>query len=180
MHKWTFYPVFIATIVSVVGLSRLAIQEHASEDPLTLSALAAAEQSLLKHFRNILLFCGVLFGVTVFGFIVPRSSEVLLVTIFGALMIGGELLAGCIPARNNTLVIHNVLAQIMGAGMLGLAFTFWVSLEKPFSFIEAFFSLGMSLFGAMTLLDKKRYIKYELAFIFTSHFSIVVAAIALR
>jgi hypothetical protein len=74
MQHGTFYPVFVATIVSVGGRSRIAIKEHRSEHPRTLSALVAAKESLLLRFRNILLFCGVLFAVTVFGFIVPSSS----------------------------------------------------------------------------------------------------------
>ena len=179
MTNWTFYPVFIATAVSTVGLSRIAAREQGKERPKTLSELATAEQSVLTRFRNILLFCGVFFAITVFGFIVPSVTHPIEVAIFGGLMIGGELLAALIPAHSKSITIHNLLAQTMGLGMLGLAFIFWASLIK-YSLFELAFTVVMCVLLALMVLDKKHYLTYELGFIFSSHFTILIAAIALR
>jgi hypothetical protein len=179
MTNWTFYPIFIATLVSITGLTIIAARGHDKERPRTLSELAAAEQELFEHFRYVLLFCGALFAITVFGFIVPGVSHPILVVVFGTLMIGGEMLAAIIPARNKTTTIHNIMAQIMAVGMLGLACAFWASLQRH-SIFEGALTLLMCGLAVSTLLDKKRYLIYELGFIFSSHFSILVAAIALR
>ncbi|HSX35907.1 MAG TPA: hypothetical protein VLH84_03160 [Patescibacteria group bacterium] len=179
MESWTFYPVFIATLVSVMGLSYIAVSEHTGDRPRPLSELAVAEQPLLARFRNILLFCGALFAVTVFGFIVPRVNHPIVVAIFGGLMIGGELLAALIPARHKTAVAHAVLAQTMALGMLGLAVMFWLGLAT-FVAAEAVLALVMCAAAILMLTDRKRFIMYELAFIFSSHFTILIAAMALR
>jgi hypothetical protein len=179
MQFWMSYPAFIGTTISIIGLSRLVFKEYVSELPGTLSELAAAEQSLLRHFRNTLLICDILFAITVFGFIAPRSSYPLLVVSFGILMIGGELLASLLPARDKTMVAHLVTAHIMALGMLGLVFTFWAGLDGFYSSLEMLLAFVMCAAALLTISDKKHYLAYELTFIFASHFSVVVAAIAL-
>jgi len=177
MTNWTFYPVFIGTLISVTGLTRIAFKNHL---PLrSLSELAAAEQTVLAHFRNILIVCDALFAITVFGFIVPRIAQATAVATFGVLMIGGELLVSLLPARDKTLRVHNALAQIMAIGMLGLAFLFSLELHR-YQSIEAIGLLIMCVMALLTFADKKRYIAYELAYIFSSHLSLLIAAIALR
>lgn len=180
MSDWAFYPVLIGTLLSVVGLSRIAIQNHFDHTPKSLSELAAAEGRLLKRFRNILIFCDALFAITLFGFIVPRVDQAVLVAIFGGLMIGGEFLAALLPARGRTLLLHLVFAQTMSVGMLGLGVLFLVTLAGWFSILAAVMTACMVIFGLLTIVDKKHYITYELAFIFSSHFSIIVAAVALK
>lgn len=156
MTHWTAYAAFIATAISIVGLSCLAIQGHLKETPRTLSELAAAEQALLVRFRNILIVCGLLFGVTVFGFLAPNSANAPLVALFGSLMIGGELLASLIPGRKKTKFIHTAMAQIMALGMLGLAFLFWFSTEDIYYWIEMSLATLMCGLGMLTWFDKKK------------------------
>lgn len=179
MPGWTFYPVFIGTIVSIVSLTRIAIQ-HRTNAPITLSELVAAEEALLRRFRNILLFCGVLFAITLFGFIVPRTNYLVPVILFGVLMIGGNLIAAVIPARAATAFAHLLFAQGMAIGMWGLGLTFAIALPGLFSALAFILAFSMTVFALLTLLDKKHYLRYELAFIFSSHLSILVAAIALQ
>ncbi|HSX05104.1 MAG TPA: hypothetical protein VLF69_01400 [Candidatus Saccharimonadales bacterium] len=179
MPAWTFYPVFVGTIVSMAGLGRIAVTTHDAAAPKALSELAAAEERLLARFRNILLLCGTLFAITVFGFIVPRLAHGSLVAVFGALMIGGELLAAVVPFRGKTLRPHLLLAHTMGIGMLGLGVSFWVALGGHFAALEAILALSMAACALLTVVDKQHYIVYELAFIFSSHLSIVIAALAL-
>lgn len=180
MLSWTFYAVFVGTIVSVISLTRVALQNYTHESPRTLSELAAAEDALLRRFRNILLFCGILFAITLFGFIVPQTSQSLFVVIFGVLMIGGELLLALVPARGKTSSMHLVLAQIMAVGMLGLSLTLSIALAGVFSLLVVILAVCMAIFALLTVVDKKRFILYELSFIFSSHFSIIIAANAFR
>jgi hypothetical protein len=177
--SWTLYPAFLATLISIFCLSRLAQNEYNRTIPQTLSELAAAEQSLLVRFRNILFVCGVLFAITVFGFIAVRAEQTGWIIVFGSLMVGGELLASLVPARDRLVTTHNVLAHIMAIGMLGLAVAFTIVLTGIFAVAEIVFVGLMGMFGVLSILDKRRYIVYELAFIFSSHVSILIAAIAL-
>jgi hypothetical protein len=94
-------------------------------------------------------------------------------------MIGGELLASLLPARNKTLHMHNVLAQIMAIGMLGLVLLFSLRLHQ-YQFIEVTLLVIMCTMALLTFADKKRYIVYEMTYIFSSHLTILIAAIALR
>jgi hypothetical protein len=67
----------------------------------------------------------------------------------------------------------------MAVGMVLMAYAFAISLTGVYSEIEVYISVAMSLLGIMTFVDKSRFIIYELAFIFMSHVSILVAALAL-
>jgi len=163
-----------------VGLGGIVVQNHDATTPKSLSELAAAEVALLRRFRNILLFCGTLFAITVFGFVVPHIEHPVATAIFGALMIGGELLLAVISARGKTFLLHLMLAYTMAVGMLGLAVTFVFALTGTPAIIAVCVAGGMGAFAALTWIDKKHYILHELAFIFLSHFSIIVAALALR
>lgn len=181
MLSWTLYPVFVGTVVSIAGLSQIALKKPTTGTiPRTLSELAAAEEQLLRHFRNILVFCGTLFAITLFGFIVPRIHHAPLVTLFGALMIGGELLAAVIPARGRTVATHLLLAQSMAIGMFGLGVLFALNLTGTFSALATALVVSMFVFALLTVIDKRHYVVFELAFIFASHFSIILAALALK
>ncbi len=179
MAIWTFYPAFIATLVSVVGLGRLAWREHDKQQPHNLSELAATQERLLLHFRNILWLCGTLFAITVYGFIVPRIGHPVLVAIAWSITYFGDVSLAIIPARDKTIALHNVLAQSMGVGMVAMAYLYWLNLRGSYAAIELCVSLLMTLLGIMAFADKRRFIFYELPFLYLSHISIVVAALAL-
>jgi hypothetical protein len=181
MSNWTFYPIFAGTLVSLLGLTRIAVlTQQNNTRHQSLSELAASDDKLLSHFRSILIICGVLFAITTFGFIAPRSNDHSLVYIFGALMIGGELLASLIPAKGNCLKLHLMLALIMALGMFGLSATFWLKQAGALSNIEAVFTAILGISCTLSVADRSRYLIYELVFIFSSHFSLLVAAVALK
>lgn len=179
MLSWTFYPAFLGTVISVSGLSRIALL-HDNDHPHTLSELAAAEQHLLRQFRTILWTCGLLFAITMYWFIGPRVPHPFWIEAAWTVELGGNWLAALIPARNKTLVVHNVLAQTMAVGMLALAYGFWWDLSGRAEVIELMLAVSITVFTLLTFLDKRRFIVYEMLLIFFSHFSILVAAIALR
>jgi hypothetical protein len=175
----TFYTAFLATVLSITSLSWIAVKEFDKRQPRTLSELAAAQEHLLNHFRRTLFICGTLFAVTVYGYLVPRISSSELLAATWTLTYVGNILAAVIPARDKTIKYHYLSAQAMAVGMLLMAYTFAISLTGVYGEIEVYISVAMSLLGIMTFVDKSRFIVYELLFIFMSHISILVAALAL-
>lgn len=182
MATWTFYPLFLGATVSIIALSRFAITQRANLKTRTLSELATTEEKLLVRFRNILLFCGPLFAITMFGFIVPRAPHPLPVFVLSLGIIIGEILAGAIPAHKGTRKIHESLAGLMGVSMLILPYVFWFSFEVGYRVGEAGLAIFMTILAVLLMSDtyRKNFVVNELLFIFASHISIVLAALAVR
>ncbi len=178
--QWTFYPAFLGTFLSVVGWCYMARNEHDKANPLTLSELGAARQSTLKYFRSVLWICGPQFAITMFFFIVPRISHELLFTISWSITFLCEMLVGVFPAKGKTLLVHEAIGLTMSAGMLLMAYLFCWSLHGIFLHIEVAFALIMSGLIAFFAFNRHNRLFYELAFIFLSHFTILVAAVALK
>lgn len=173
------YPAFLAAIISIIGLGRIAYAEHDRTQPRTLSELAAAQDHLLRKFQKILWLCGTLFAITMYGLLIPRTSYALPITLGWSLEYICEILAGFIPAHGNTLRLHDLLARGMSAGMLILAYAFCWSTDGAYASTEIGIAIAMSIAATLTFIDKKRFLLYELAFIFLSHISILVALLAL-
>jgi len=179
MAIWALCTAVLATAISMVFLTHIAVRWHDKHAPRTLSEVAADQEQLLWHFRKVLWLCGSLFAVAVYGFLVPRVGHGWL--LFGAWTVTylGNLLLAVVPARGKTFWAHHILAQSMATGMLAMAFLFWVNLHGWYVAVEGCVAVVMSLMAALTFLDKARYIIYELAFLYLSHFSIVIAVLAL-
>ncbi len=180
MSSWTFYPAFVGTAISVVGWLYFAQKEHVTHLPRTLSELAAEKPVALRYYRTILWICGPLFAITLFAFILPRAPYPLLIGSVSALVIIPEILIGFFPARHGKVTIHDVIAGLMGTAMISLAYVFAWTLLGVYSTIELWFAILMTILGVLCLVNRKRYLFYELPLIFLSHFSILVAALALR
>jgi hypothetical protein len=170
-----FWAAFAATAISVLSLSYIVYREHDRSQPHNLSELAASQEHLLWRFRKILWVCGSLFAVTVYGFIVPKIENSFLIFIAWTIVYVSSLLLATIPARGKTLRTHNSFAQMMAGGMLLLA----INIGEPFGLIELCISAVMMLFAVLVVLDKKRFIVYELSFIYSSHVSILAASFSL-
>jgi hypothetical protein len=178
---WTFYTAFIGTFLSVTGLSYLAWREHNPSHPQTLSQLAAKSSGLQMYFRMVLWVCGTLFAITVFFFINPRLTNSVLQTAAFILVFVPELLLVIFHAKGGTeLLLHDVLSRVMGFGMWATALMFAVNLSGVYQQIELFLTVILSGLAILTIIDKKKFLLYELPFIYTSHLSILVAAIAVR
>ena len=178
--SWTFYPAFLAILISGVGLTYIAVTNHDSGSPRTLSELAAAESILLQKFQIILTICGLMFACTVLGFIAPNIERGNLVVVFGVLMVGGELFLALLPARDKTTTLHEVAAQIMAVGMFGLTVLFAIGSNHANRAFELLLLVMMVAATLLTFADKKRYIAYELCFIYASHVSILIAVFELK
>lgn len=180
MQPWAFYPAFLALAGSIGLLSHIAYSQYDGGSPRSLSELVVDEKALLRRFRRILLVCGTLFAISVYWYIVPRSARSELVVLAWTVEYIGVILAAVLPAKGRTFWWHIGTAHFMGIGMLLLAYAFGASLSGNYAALEIVLALGMSAFALLTFADRKRYIFYELAFIFTSNFSIVIACLALR
>lgn len=181
MNSPVFYTAFMGTILSMTLLSYLAWKEHNPDSPRTLSQLAAQNKRLVWWFRIALWTCGTLFAITMYGLIIPTSKNHTALFIAWTVYYTCELLLALFPARGTIeKYLHNVFSYSMGGAMLVVAFLFAADFSGIPQFIEASITLTMVLLGCLTYIDKKRFIFYELPFIYLSHISILVAAIALH
>ena len=178
MH-WAVLVSLLATGISMVGLTYLAYKEHDRNQPRTLSELAAAQDRLLRRFRIILWLCGTLFAVAMYGYVIPKSMLPVLVFIAWSIVIVGEFLVSFLPAKGKTRRAHEVSAQCMAFGMGATAFLFLFDLTGAYLVIGVSIALIMALLAAATFIDPRRFILYELLFLYLSHASIVLAALFL-
>jgi hypothetical protein len=172
----------LASVLSVSRLLRIAVQQHNAKQPRTLSQLAASQDYLLKKFRITLFVCGSLFAVAVYAYIVPNIAHAPLLFIFWSLTYFGNVAAAVIPARGKTHKIHTRLAQIMATGMLAMAFlfAFAAQFDGAFKVAEIMLATAMLIASMLTIIDTRKFIFYELLFLFMSHTTIVIAIIALQ
>ncbi len=170
----------LATCISMFGLTRIAVKNHDAKLPKTLSELAASEESLLNHFRYILFICGTLFAIAIYGYVAKTIHHHVLLAAAWSITYVGELALALIPAKDKHLKVHTMLARIMGFGMLSMAYIYWLDLHAGIQIGEATLALLMSVLAILTILDRRRFLFYELPFIFFSHASIILAVIALH
>lgn len=180
MTIWAFYPAFLATVISIAGWTYMAANEHNHASPRALSELGAARRETLAYFRTILWLCGGLFGITMYFFVIPRIEYRPYHALAWSMTLIGEVLLGVYPAMGKTKRLHDILAMIMGAGMLAMAYLFWMSFSGITQHIELGIAVTMSILAVLTIRKFKNFIMYELLFIFLSHISILVASAALK
>ncbi len=174
------YPAILATIVSVIGLTRLAARRYDPANPRTLSEMATLSARSMLVFRLILYPCSLLFGVTILLFIAPRSSQSLLVGVAGSSMCVSEMILAAIPAAGKQQKrLHNVFGYIMGASMFALVVLFAGLLHGLPDVAEKVILVSMTVLFAAMILDRKRFIFFELPYIYLSHISIVVMALGM-
>lgn len=172
-------PTLTATIISITNLSYLAYKNHDPKTPRTLSELAASSNTSLTYFRWVLAICGTLFGVAVLGSLGGFTYSAWVATA-AIVMVASNMLVAIFPAREGrSLMLHNVFAVLMALGMIALAYLFLASLRGTYLTAGIIIAIAMSLFGLAANLDRKRYLYFELPYIFLSHASILVALFAI-
>jgi hypothetical protein len=180
MQPWAFYPAFLGTFISLIGWCYLAVREHDRLNPLTLSEVAATRPDTLQYFRIVLWTCGPLFALTMYFFVVPRIAHGEAIAIAWSLALFGEIVLGIFPASGKTFRLHSVLGIVMAFSMLLLTYAFWWAVPGILKHVEMILALCMSLLIILFTVNRKNILFHELLFIFMSHFSILVATIALR
>ncbi len=179
MTSWTFYPAFVATLLSVTLLTRLAIQEHDSQKPRTLSELAASDTRLLRQFRMILFVCGTLFSISIFFYIAPAVENSWLIAVVWLIAYLGEILLAIFPATSQNPKLHNIPAYTMGLAMNIMPFVLATNLDGVYAVSELLIGVVMFPLIPLANLQRHKFLQYELPFIYLSHLSILVALVAL-
>lgn len=179
MNNWAFYPVFIGTIISIFGWVIFVRREHDAANPATLSELAARKRESIRYFRLVLWVCGPLFGLTALLFIAPRLQLPVLTALM-LLMVGLEMLVGVFPPTDkHRKTIHEIVAYAMAAVMALTGVMLALSLPR-FAWTE-WLLVGLLLVCSAVVVSRRTvFIFYELGFIFMSHMTLIVAALALR
>lgn len=173
-----FLAAFLATTGSVIWLTNIAVRHHTWAEPKTLSELAVVEDRVLAVFRKTLFVCASLFAISIYGFIGPRLENGISVVATWTWIYINILLTATLPMRGKTFWPHVITAQFMGVGMLVLAYLFWKSLEGGYATAELIAAIIMTVLALLTYADKRRFIVYELAFIYMNNVTIVIAAVA--
>ena len=177
MQVVALFAAFAGTLISILSLSRIAYAWHDKSQPRTLSELAAEQDTVLLRFRNTLWLCGTLFAVTVYGLLIWKLSVGIWLFVAWTVTYVGNILLAVFPARDKTVRLHLLYAQAMAAGMLAMAYLFWVSMQHGFEIAGMVIALSMTTLALLTVFDKVRYIFYELSFLYLSHASIALAAV---
>jgi hypothetical protein len=172
---WNAYPALIATVLSVICLSYLAYRKHNGSNPRPLSELAAESNRALTYFRLVLWSCGSLFAISMYTYVIPNLKFSTLQTIAWSLTYFPELALAALPAAGKTFKAHQVAATLMGVGMFSSAVIFMLGTNDNVQTFEIMLVVVMTICTAGTILDKKRYLFYELLFIFSAHISILIA-----
>lgn len=180
MQPWAFYLAFVGTFISMVCWTYFVLREYVPSNPMNLSELASLKPAALRYYRTVLWICGPLFAITFFGFIIPRISHPLAIGIVGSCIFLPEILIGFYPVKIRKISAHDYIAAVMGAAMITVAYLFAAYLTPYYSHIELVFAVIMSILGVFFILGKRRHVQFELPIIYLSHFSILVAALALR
>ena len=181
MELTIFYSAFVGTLLSVVLLTNLARIEHDPLKPRTLSQLASQSIKLINRFRLTLLICGSLFAVTMYFLIIPAAKKPMPLLFSWSIYYLSVLLLALFPDRSGVQkILHNIFAYLMGITMLITVALLISVVSGTYRLAEIGILLAMCSLSLLTIIDKKRFIFYELPFIYLSHLSILAAAISVR
>jgi hypothetical protein len=181
VYPFSFYAAFLAVFLSVIGNGYLVLRTYDARRQRPLCKLAIESNKALNYFRTVLWSCGILFAITLFYFIVPRIEHRSYVLLAWVVTFICEMAMGVFSARGTIeLRIHNFFSSIMAVGMFALALVFAVSLHGTFAKTEVSVAVVMFILGILALVHYQRYLFYELPYVFLSHVTILVAAVALR
>lgn len=178
MNEWAFYPVIIGTILSVILWLRFIKREYNVSQPGTLSEIAARKEESIRYFRAVLWICGPMFGMTAVFFVAPRSPDQILLAVW-LIAVVLEMLVGVFPPISPRMKLaHELIAYAMGAAMFIVVILLAFG-SGELAWLQGIMAILMLLFVGASFVDKTRYLHYELGFIFSSHLTMVIAAIDL-
>jgi hypothetical protein len=181
MPALTFYAAFLATFLAITILTFLAWREHNPELPRSFSGIAAQTKRLVNWFRVVTVVVSTLFAITMYFFIIPKIPYGTALFVVWTIGYVSDQLLALFPERGTIeRQLHSFFAYTLAATFLMISVIFVFSFSGGFRVLQIGTLVGMLILAALTRLDKKRFIFYELAFIYLSHFSILVAAIALK
>lgn len=141
--------------------------------------MAAASPRGLLVFRLILFPCSVLFGLTLLLYVAPRSHTSAGISAAALVMCLSEIVLGILPATYGWIRrAHSIFAYLMGVAMFVLAVLFAQIQSGLVGWAEYTLAVVMALLFVAMMVNRPRFIIYELAYIYLSHLSIVLIAIS--
>jgi len=181
MTELTFFAAFLGTAISVIFLTSLAWKEHHPDNPRSFSTLVAQRRELVNQFRMASAVVSTLFTISIFFFIVPKVQYGTVLFVVWLVCYIAELLVSIFPERGTIeKQLHSIFAYIMALCMLLTTVVFLLSFDGGVRMIQAGILICALILAVLAHIDKKRFIVYELLFIYMSHASILVAMFALK
>ena len=181
MPVLTFYAAFLGTFLAITILTYIAWKEHHPDQPRSLSALVAQRKQLVNWFRVVTTVVSTLFAVTIYFFITPKVQYGAVLFVVWTISWFSDLLLALFPQRGTIeRQLHSFFAYTMASGFVVMAVIFIICFSGGYRVLEVGITVSMLIFAALAQLDRKRFIFYELPFIYLSHFSILIAALAVR
>ena len=181
MSDFTSLAAFAGTIISVIFLTSLAWKEHHPDNPRSFSTLVAERKELVKQFRIASVVVSTLFTITIFFFIVPKVHYGSTLFVVWATCYISELLVSVFPERGTIeKQLHSFFGYNMALCMVLTTLVLIFSFNGGVRTLELAIFISMLILGAVGQIDRKRFIFYELPFIYMSHASILVAVVALE
>jgi hypothetical protein len=181
MPALTFYAAFVGTFLAITILTYIAWKEHHPDLPRSLSGMVAQRKQLVNWFRVVTAVVSTLFAVTMYFFIIPRVQYGALLFVVWTIGWVSDLLLATFPERGTIeRLLHSFFAYTMALVFILIAVVFIFSFSGGYRLVEIGITASMLILAMLAQLDRKRFIFYELPFIYLSHFSILVAALAVR
>lgn len=120
-------------------------------------------------------------SVTLYALIVPNVRYASALFVSWTIFYVSELLLAIFPERGTIeKQLHSLFACTMGAALLVSAFIFILALDGGYKFIEIGIILVMLSLAAFISWIEAALFFYELGFIYSSHVSLLVAAVAVK
>lgn len=170
----------LATLGSVFNLTKISVKTHATDAPKSLSERATLAEDLLLRFRKTLFIYTTLFAIAIYCFVAPGNKNTWWIVAAWTVTYSSIIAVAILPASGKTFRPHLWAAQVMGIGMLWLAYTFWKSYSGVGSTVELVLAIAMTVLAVLTYADSRRYIFHELGFIYLNHLTILVAALFMQ
>lgn len=181
MSNLAFLSGFLGTFLSITLLTWLAWKEHNPSRPRSFSQLVAQTKTLVNWFRVVSATVATLFAVCMYFFVIPNIHYSAVLFIVWSVYYISELLLAVFPERGTIeKQLHSFFAYCMASAMLATTIVFIFSFSGQVRLLEVAILICMLLLGVLTRVDSKRFLYYEMPFIYLSHASILVAAIALK
>jgi hypothetical protein len=181
MLEFTFLAAFLGTFISVTFLTTLAWREHYPDQPRSFSSLVAQKKQLVRSFRIASVVVSTLFTITILIFIVPKVQYGAVLFVVWTICYFSELLLATFPERGTIETqLHSIFAYTMALCMVATVVVLIPSFGGGVRMLEVGTLICMLVLAALAQFDKRRFIFYELSFIYMSHVSILTVLLALK
>jgi hypothetical protein len=168
----------IATLISVVGLTKIVIDNQIKTSDKTLSKIGIVNKKVEKDFSTILVVCGLLFAIAMQFYILPSIDAGIFLILVWYITIISELSLAFLPASHGwKLIAHNIISFIMATSMFVLAIIFAIYTDGIFTVMATIICIAMFVLAVLAAVKRHNFVKYELPYIFLSHMSVINLAL---